>query len=98
MSALIQNGLEARRRQRSLAAVKRDAAQRILAGEAYRMVMGDGIGWSVLELMWTGLVGEHESDMQCGILMHGIHTKDRVQTSDILREMAGFNPAENSGK
>lgn len=98
MSTLMPSGLEARKRHQSFAAVKRDAARRILDSDAYGQVMDHGIGYAALELMWTTMVGTHESDMQYGILMHGIHTKDRAQIAEILHVMAGIKAEKNSGK
>lgn len=98
MGSLMPSGLEAMKRHRTFAVVKRDTALRILDGDIYRHVMDEGIGWEALELAWTTMVGAHESDMQCGILMHGLHTKDRAQIAEALRMMAGIKPGENSGK
>ena len=84
------NGASQRERQafatmRNLKLRKRDAARTILESDAYRNVPDATGAWDALETIWLTVVGEHKNDMQCGILMHALHTKDIRQLEHALK-------------
>lgn len=35
--------------------------------------------FAVVEAKWLELVGEHRNDMQCGMVLHAVHTRDAGQ-------------------
>lgn len=39
----------------------------------------DARRFAVVEARWMELVGEHRDDMQCGMVLHAIHTRDAAQ-------------------
>ncbi|PJM79985.1 hypothetical protein [Bifidobacterium scaligerum] len=58
--------------------------QRKQAAAARLQALADQCGsdeheFLTMGVLWLSLVGEHANDMECGMVMHAIHTKDADQ-------------------
>lgn len=67
---------------------KQAEARRILASPDWQAFTTGADLWNRLEVVWLTHVGQHVNDMDCGTLMHGLHTRDRQQVIDIMIKMS----------